>query len=383
MSEASAPSSAPGFIHLRVHTEYSLVDGLVDVKALVKRTAALGMPAVAVTDHNNLFAIVKFYKSALSGGIKPIAGADVLITHPEELQNPYPMTLFVQDAQGYRTLSRLLSKAFRENQHQGQPQIRAEWLEVENQGLIALSGPRQGQVARQVLAGNPTEALRIATHWQSVFGDRFYLEIQRTRRPQEETWIAGAVEISSTLGIPLVATNDVRFLESSEFEAHEARVCIHQGRVLEDPRRPKDYTEEQYLKSEAAMAELFADLPEALANTVGIAIRCNLKLTLGQNFLPQFPIPDGLTVAEYFAKVSREGLDERLAKKAPVGSGSLEENTQRYRERLELEVGVINQMDFPGYFLIVADFIQWAKSQGIPVGPGRGSGAGSLVAYAL
>jgi DNA polymerase-3 subunit alpha len=375
--------SSPGFIHLRVHTEYSLVDGLVDVKALINQTTALGMPAVAVTDHNNLFAIVKFYKSAQSAGIKPIAGADVLITYPEELQNPYPMTLFVQDAQGYRTLSRLLSKAFRENQHQGQPQIRAEWLEQENEGLIALSGPRQGQIARQVIAGNLPEAQRIAAHWQSVFGDRFYLEIQRTRRAQEETWIAGAVEISSSLGIPLVATNDVRFLESSEFEAHEARVCIHQGRVLDDPRRPKDYTEEQYLKSEAAMAELFADLPEALANTVGIAIRCNLKLTLGQNFLPQFPIPDGLTVAEYFAKVSREGLDERLAKKPPVGPGSLEENTQSYRERLELEVGVINQMDFPGYFLIVADFIQWAKSQGIPVGPGRGSGAGSLVAYAL
>jgi DNA polymerase III subunit alpha len=377
----SAP--APGFIHLRLHTEYSLVDGLVDVKALIKRTGALGMPAVAVTDHNNLFAIVKFYKSAQSAGIKPIAGADVFITHPDEPQNPFPMTLFVQNQQGYRTLSRLISKAYRENQHQGQPQIRAEWLEEENEGLIALSGPRHGEVARPVLSGNIDEAKRIASHWQSIFGNRFYLEIQRTRRPFEEAWIAGAVEISADLGIPLVATNDVRFLESSEFEAHEARVCIHQGRVLEDPRRPKDYTDEQYLKSEAEMAALFADLPEALANTVGIAERCSLKLTLGQNFLPQFPVPEGMTIGEYFAKVSREGLDERLAKKAPVGSGTLEENTRIYQERLELEVGVINQMDFPGYFLIVADFIQWAKTHGIPVGPGRGSGAGSLVAYAL
>jgi len=379
---ASAPSSAPSFIHLRVHTEYSLVDGLVDVKALVKRTAALGMPAVAVTDHNNLFAIVKFYKSAQSEGIKPIAGADVLITSSEEIQNPYPMTLFVQNLQAIAPSPDCFREPFAKTSIRATPDS-GRMAGRREPGPDCPLGPRQGQVARQVIAGNASEALRIAAHWQSVFGDRFYLEVQRTRRPQEEAWIAGAVEISATLGIPLVATNDVRFLESSEFEAHEARVCIHQGRVLEDPRRPKDYTEEQCLKSAADMAELFADLPEALANTVGIAIRCNLKLTLGQNFLPQFPIPDGLTVAEYFAKVSREGLDERLAKKPPVGSGTLEENTQLYQERLELEVGVINQMDFPGYFLIVADFIQWAKSQGIPVGPGRGSGAGSLVAYAL
>ena len=378
--EAADPSS---FIHLRVHTEYSLVDGLIDVKNLVKRARALGMPAIAVTDHLNLFALVKFYSAALNEGIKPIAGADVLISSTQEPQNPDALTLLVQNEEGYRTLSRLLTRAYRENQHQGVPELRPEWLEKENLGLIALSGPHRGQIARASLASKPLQAEKIAAHWLSIFGDRLYLEIQRTGRPREEQWIEAAMELSRQLEIPLVASNDVRFLDPSEFEAHEARVCIHQGRVLEDPRRPKDYTEEQHLKDAQTMASLFADVPEAIENSAAIALRCNLKLTLGTNFLPKFPVPEGRTLQEFFALAAREGLTARLNVRPAFGPGTPEENLSQYLERLEHEVKVINQMDFPGYFLIVADFIQWAKQNGIPVGPGRGSGAGSLVAYAL
>jgi len=375
--------TSPAFVHLRLHTEYSLIDGLVDVKALVKQCVKLGMPAVAVTDHANLFALVKFYKAAQAAGIKPIAGADVLLYNPTEPAAPFPLTLFVQNQTGYRTLTQLISRAYRENQHQGIPQLMSDWLESNNSGLIVLSGGRQGQIGRAILAGSEDEARRLTEHWLAVLGDRFYLELQRTGRPQEEAYIAGALEVAMALDAPVVATNDVRFLAPQHFDAHEARVCIHQGRVLDDPRRPRDYTDQQYLKSPEDMAALFADIPEALENSVEIAKRCNLTLTLGQNFLPDFPVPAGMTTGDYFAECSRRGLGERLAARAPTGPGSLAERTKAYEARLELEISVINQMDFPGYFLIVADFIQWAKQHGIPVGPGRGSGAGSLVAYAL
>ena len=375
--------TVPAFVHLRLHTEYSLIDGLVDVKALVKQCVKLGMPAVAVTDHVNLFALVKFFKAAQSSGIKPIAGADVLVYNPAEPASPHSLTLFVQNRIGYRTLTQMISRAYRENQHQGIPQLMSDWLETHNEGLIALSGGRQGQIGRAILTGNRDEARRLCEHWLSILGDRFYLELQRTGRSQEEAYITGALELALALDAPVVATNDVRFLAPEDFEAHEARVCIHQGRVLDDPRRPRDYTDQQHLKSPENMATLFADIPEALENSVEIAKRCNLTLTLGQNFLPDFPVPPGMSTGDYFAECSRQGLKERLAVRAPVGPGALEERKQAYLERLELEISVINQMDFPGYFLIVADFIQWAKTHGIPVGPGRGSGAGSLVAYAL
>ena len=373
----------PNFIHLRLHTEYSLIDGLTDIKALVKRCAKLNMPAVAVTDQSNLFALVKFYKAAQGEGVKPIAGADVRLYNEAEPASPYALTLFVQNQAGYLHLTELISRAYRENQHQGVPQVMAHWLEEKNEGLIALSGAREGQIGKALLAGNRDEARRLLEHWLKVFGDRFYLEIQRTGRPDEERYLAAAVSLALECDVPVVATNDVRFLEPTDFDAHEARVCIHQGRVLDDPRRPRDYTDRQYLRSPEEMTELFADLPEALENSVEIAKRCNLTLTLGKNFLPLFPLPEGMSPAEFFAGESRKGLRERLAVRAPTGAGSLEERTRAYQERLELEISVINQMDFPGYFLIVADFIQWAKQNGIPVGPGRGSGAGSLVAYAL
>ncbi len=373
----------PGFIHLRLHTEYSLVDGLVDVKPLVLECARRGMPAVAVTDHSNLFALVKFFKAAQGSGLKPIAGADVLLFNADEPSNPLPMTLFVQHEGGYKTLTRLISRAYRENQHQGIPQLMPAWLETDHDGLIALSGGRTGAIGRLLLAGKADEAKAQAEHYKALFKDRFYLEIQRTGRPREEAYIQALVPLALALDLPLVATNDVRFLDPGDFEAHEARVCIHQGRVLDDPRRPRDYTDQQYLKSPEEMAQLFKDLPEALENTVEIATRCNLSLTLGQNFLPDFPVPQGMTTGAYFAEISQKGLEQRLKTRPPVGEGSLEERTRLYEQRLALEVSVINQMDFPGYFLIVADFIQWAKTNGIPVGPGRGSGAGSLVAYAL
>jgi DNA polymerase-3 subunit alpha len=373
----------PRFIHLRLHTEYSLIDGLVDIKALVKHCAKLGLPAVAVTDQSNLFALVKFYKAALDGGIKPIAGADVYLHNEAEPASPYLLSLYVQNEAGYRTLTELISRSYQENQQQGVPQLMARWLEERNEGLIALSGARFGQIGRALLAGSKDEARRQTEHWLKVFGDRFYLELQRTGRPNEELYIDGAVDLAVEFDAPVVATNDVRFLSPDEFEAHEARVCIYQGRVLDDPRRPRDYTDQQYLKSPEDMAALFADLPEALENSVEIAKRCNLSLTLGKNFLPDFTVPAGLSPEEFFVEQSRQGLRERLASHPPAGRGSLEERTQAYEDRLELELGVIRQMGFPGYFLIVADFIQWAKQNGIPVGPGRGSGAGSLVAYAL
>jgi DNA polymerase-3 subunit alpha len=368
------------FVHLRVHTEYSLVDGLVRVKPLVKQTLKLGMPAVAVTDQSNLFALVKFYKAAMGEGVKPIAGTDVWILNESDAHSPHRLTLLVQNETGYRNLTALISRSYQENQHQGVPMLMGHWLAERHEGLIALSGAMAGQIGQALLAGNGQEARSALESLHSLFGDRFYLELQRTGRPHEEAYLDAALELCAEFGVAPVATNDVRFLEPSEFDAHEARVCIHQGRVLDDPRRPRDYSDQQYLKSPEEMAELFADIPEALENTVEIAKRCNIELTLGKNYLPDFPVPEGMSVEDYFAAQSRAGLDERLAVLMP---GAPPEQRKPYEERLEVEIGVINQMKFPGYFLIVADFIQWAKNNGIPVGPGRGSGAGSLVAYAL
>jgi DNA polymerase-3 subunit alpha len=373
----------PKFVHLRIHTEYSLVDGVVRIKPLVKTVAELGMPAVAVTDQSNLFALVKFYKAAMGAGIKPIAGADVWVQSPQDASSPHRLTLLVQNQEGYLALTELISRSYQENQHQGVPMLMPEWLADRNAGLIALSGGREGAIGHALIGGNSAEAARLAEYWGGIFRDRFYLELCRTGRANEERYIDAAVELAARFDLPVVATNDVRFLSSKDFEAHEARVCIHQGRVLDDPRRPRDYSDQQYLRSEEEMLALFADLPEALENSVEIARRCNIGLTLGKNFLPDFPVPAGMTLDDFFSEQSRQGLKERLAVRPPSGPGTLEERTERYSDRLELELSVIREMGFPGYFLIVADFIQWAKSQGIPVGPGRGSGAGSLVAYAL
>jgi DNA polymerase-3 subunit alpha len=342
-----------------------------------------GMPAVALTDQSNLFAMVKFTRAALGTGIKPIIGVDALVRYGDDQEAPFQMVLLAQDKVGYLNISELISKSYLEGQHRGVPIMQAEWIEQHAEGIIALSGGRMGDIGRALLAGQGDLAKQRLQSWMACFNDRFYIELQRTGRENEEAYIAEAVELAIEHDVPVVATNDVHFLKADEFDAHEARVCIHDGRTLDDPRRPKNYTEQQYLRSSEEMQQLFEDIPEALANTVEIAKRCNLEIELGKSYLPQFPIPEGETEESYFCRVSREGLEERLKILLDETAEDYAEKRKEYDERLQIELDVINNMGFPGYFLIVADFIQWSKDNGIPVGPGRGSGAGSLVAYAL
>ncbi len=348
------------------------------------------MPAVALTDQCNLFALVKFYGAAQGAGLKPIVGVDLWVEDEtddptrEGPGQPTRLLLLCKDETGYRNLTELVSRSYIENQHGGVPMIKKAWLTADStQGLIALSGGREGDVGRAILAGKRDIAAKLLTLWIRLFGDNFYLELMRTGREGEEDYLHGAVELAAAMGVPVVATNDVRFLDKGDYDSHEVRVCIHEGRTLDDPRRSRRYSEQQYLRSPEEMAELFSDIPEALENSVEIARRCNLELKLGTYYLPEFPIPEGMTMDEYFSKASREGLEQRLATLFDTSSPDFAEIRRPYDERLERELGVIIQMGFPGYFLIVADFIRWAKGNGVPVGPGRGSGAGSLVAYAL
>ncbi|RON87393.1 DNA polymerase III subunit alpha [Pseudomonas chlororaphis] len=370
------------FVHLRLHTEYSLVDGLVRIKPLVKTLAGMGMPAVAVTDQNNMCSLVKFYKAAMGTGIKPICGADLWLSNKDP-ENPLSrISLLVMNAVGYRNLTELISRGFIDGQRNGQIIIEREWVAEAAEGLIMLSAAKEGEIGIALLSGDLQEAETLAREWMAVFPDRFYLEVQRTNRPNDEEQLHAAVALADKIGAPLVATNDVRFIKREDFEAHETRVCIGEGRALDDPRRSKNYSDQQYLKSAEEMAELFSDLPEALENTVEIAKRCNIEVKLGKHFLPDYPIPDGMTIDEYFRKVSFDGLEERLSVLLPKDTTQdYEAKRQVYVDRLNFELDIIIQMGFPGYFLIVMDFIQWAKSNGVPVGPGRGSGAGSLVAY--
>ena len=370
----------PAFIHLHLHTEFSLVDGLIRIKELVKSCAKAQMPAIAITDMSNLFGLVKFYKAAQSAGIKPIIGAEVWLQRENEA--PARLVLLCRNRKGYLNLSRLVSLSYQQGQQRGVPIIQRAWLTEDScQGLIALSAGREGEVGRALLAGNHSSAQKLANDYAALFPQAFYLELIRSERADEEDYLHAAVELALALDLPVVASNDVRFLKREDFDAHEARVCIHDGYTLADPKRPRLYSPEQYLKTPQEMQALFADLPEALQNSVEIARRCNVELTLGKNFLPDFPVPSGMSIDSYFAEQVRQGLKERLIKL--FGEQITEQQRQTYWERLELEIGVIVQMGFPGYFLIVADFIQWAKRNAIPVGPGRGSGAGSLVAYAL
>ena len=371
------------FVHLRLHSEYSLVDGLVRIKPLTKKVAEIGMPAVALTDFNNFFGLVKFYKAAQAVGVKPILGADLLVLDEDGEGNPTQLVLLIADEQGYKNLTRLISKAYQAGQRQGIPYIRRSWLAEFSAGLIALSGGRHGEIGMALVSGRQTDAEQLLIEFMGLFPDRFYLELQRTGRPGEESYLHAAVELAGKLSCPVVATNDVRFIDAAEFEAHEARVCIHEGRALDDPRRERRYSEHQYLRTPDEMAELFSDIPEALQNTVEIAKRCSLDLRLGEYFLPDYPIPDGMTINEFFIEVSEDGLRERLESLFDVHAPDFDEKQLVYADRLKFELDIIIQMGFPGYFLIVMDFIRWAKDNDIPVGPGRGSGAGSLVAYAL
>ncbi|MDG1654674.1 MAG: DNA polymerase III subunit alpha, partial [Luminiphilus sp.] len=364
----------PSFVHLRVHSEFSLVDGLVRVTPLMKSVSAAGMPAVAVTDRTNFFGLIKAYKAAEREGVKLIIGADFQLLEEDERRSQ--VTFLAQNHTGYRNLTILISRAYQEGQVLGKPLLRREWIEPQRDGLLVLSGGRKGDVGQHLLAGRDQEAKTALTWWMEHFPDRFYLELQRTGREYEEDYLHAAVALAERHECPVVATNEVCFLNPGEFDAHEARVCIGDGRTLNDPRRARHYSEQQYLKSSEEMLALFADIPEAIENTVHIASRCSLEIELGKAYLPDFPTPAGVSIEQHLEDLSNEGLDRRLEQLSVA-----QEST--YRDRLKFELGIINQMGFPGYFLVVMDFIRWGKVNGIPVGPGRGSGAGSLVAYAL
>ena len=373
----------PAFVHLRLHTEYSLVNGTVRVKPLVKRVAEAGMPAVAVTDQCNLFSMVKFYRAAMAAGVKPVIGVDLWVADNSTGSSPTRLVLLCKSRSGYLNLTRLVSRTYIEGQHRGIPVLERDWLDGHSAGLIALSGGLSGDIGQALLADKPALAGELLAQWQRLFPDNFYLELQRTGRTGEEDYLHRAIDLAASAGVPVVATNDVHFLKASDFEAHETRVCINEGRTLDDPRRSKEFSEQQYLRSPEEMQRLFQDIPEALENTVEIARRCNLELELGQNYLPDFPVPEGMDMAGYFKKQAQQGLEQRFRQIMDPDAADRESVREQYRQRLTLEINVILEMGFPGYFLIVADFIKWAKAQGIPVGPGRGSGAGSLVAYAL
>ncbi len=371
------------FVHLHVHTEYSLVDGIVRIGPLVRAVREAGMPAVAVTEQSNLFSMVKFYRAAAAAGVKPLIGADLWIRDDGDPAQATRVIVLCQNEVGYQHLCKLVSRSYVEGQHRGTPLLSREWLQGMTDGLIALSGGAASDIGQALLAGRDEEARRRLAVWQRLFPERFYLRAQRTGREGEEEIVRGTVELAAAAGAPVVATNEVCFLQRSDFEAHEARVCIREGRTLADPRRARRYSAEQYLKTPAEMAELFADIPEALENAFEIARRCNVELRLGEHFLPAFPVPEGKAVEQWFEELTKRGLEQRLDALEGTPGEVPPERHELYRERLQKELDVIVGMGFPGYFLIVADFIQWAKGNGIPVGPGRGSGAGSLVAYAL
>ncbi len=367
------------FVHLRLHTEFSLIDGLVRIPTLMGEVAAQGMPAVAVTDATNFYGLIKAYKAAQRAGLKLIVGVDLWVEDADDRDRPKPLSLLAMNEQGYQNLTLLISRAWREGQYHGSPRIERDWLDTHAEGVLALSGGCQGEFGQLLINGHDAEARASLQRWMTTFPDRFYIELHRTGRLGEEDYLHAAVDLAAEMACPVVATNDVRFIGTDEFEAHEARVCIGYGRTLDDPRRPKLYSDQQYLRSPEEMAELFSDLPEALANTVEIARRCSVTIPLGEPSLPDFPVPEGTTIEDFLSQLSHEGLSRRLEQLQV----SNPETVSEYRQRLDFELGVINEMGFPGYFLVVMDFIRWGKQQGIPVGPGRGSGAGSLVAYVL
>jgi DNA polymerase-3 subunit alpha len=368
------------FVHLHIHSEYSLEDSLIRIDALASKIAEGEMPSVALTEQGNLFSALKFYRAAQKIGVKPIIGVELRVNDSEDKKEYSRLVLLCQNYQGYKNLNYLITRSYQEGQYQSVAFIQKKWLNDHAEGLIALSGAQQGNIGQALLAGNYNQARNLLSEWQTIFPDRFYLELQRTSHSGEDDYIYSAVELAAELNTPVVATNNVRFLLEEEFEAHEARVCVQQGYTLGDSRRPKLYTSKQYLRSTDEMMELFSEIPEAIENTVAIAKRCNLELTLGENYLPDFPVPEGFNQDEWLTYQAKQGLGQRLVIE---DDEDLFEVQGVYQERLELELDVIIEMGFSGYFLIVADFIQWAKANAIPVGPGRGSGAGSLVAYVL
>lgn len=379
-------NATPSFTHLSVHTHYSIVDGLIGIDDLLKTALSMGMTSIAITDQCNLFSLVKFYQAALRYGIKPIIGADLCLHNTQQQattrpNSAYPLTMLCQDQTGYRHLSRLISRCYQEGQQQGSPQLSMDWLTPESTaGLLVLSGDQKSDIGTALLAGNADLADHYLSIWKTLLGDRFYLTLQRLGRPGEEAYNHALLLLAEKHQVPVVATNAVRFLKAEDWDAHEARVCIYEGCTLEEKQNKSDYTPQQYLRSPDEMASLFADLPEAIQNSTEIAKRCNFTLTLGTYFLPKFPVPKNTNLNTYFKQMAEKGLTQRLEQKK---AAQLTVDTALYQQRLHMEIDVIDSMGFSAYFLIVADFIQWAKQQTIPVGPGRGSAPGSLVAYSL
>ncbi|MEY3541058.1 MAG: polymerase subunit alpha, partial [Pseudomonadota bacterium] len=389
--------AAPQFIHLRLHSEYSITDGAVRIDDAIQAACNDAMGALALTDLGNLFGLIKFYAAARAGGVKPIAGADVWLSNELEPDLPHRMLLLVQNHTGYLNLCQLLTKASLQNQVHGRAEVLPSWfiqapekhsgdskkvIRSLADGLVALSGAHLGDIGSALLTGNLEQAKKFAMHWQGVFGDRYFIELQRSGHAQDESHVQLGCQLASELDIPVVATHPIQFMKPDDYTAHEARVCIAEGELLGNPRRPKLFTEQQYFLTQAQMQERFADLPAALANSVEIAKMCNLTLTLGKARLPEFPTPDGMALDAYLMQQAELGLKKNLLKLYP-NDEERKSVEARYVDRLKFEVNTIAQMGFPGYFLIVADFINWAKNNGVPVGPGRGSGAGSLVAFSL
>ena len=376
------------FVHLHLHSEYSLVDGIIRVDELVEHSLNHGYHSVALTDLTNLFGLIEFYRSARNKGIKPIVGAEINVAKDKDSLNA-PLVLLAMNKQGYINLTKLVSKAYVEGQINGEPIVLFSWLEEFSEGIIALSGGMEGHIGNSILAGNKQLSESRVDFFKNIFKDNFFIEIQRLGKPNEKEYNDSVLQLASDMQIPVVATNNVRFLNPvdpeispSDFEAHEARVCIQRGETLDDPRRPKNYTEQQFFRSKEEMINLFADLPEALINTVKIAEKCNIDLELGKFYLPDFEVPEEFSREEFLRKLSKEGLLERIKEiESSVDSYKIDE--AQYIQRLDYELDMICKLDFAGYFLIVADFVNWAQKNDIPVGPGRGSGAGSIVAYSL
>ena len=368
------------FVHLHVHTEYSLVDGLLRVDDYVDALVDKGMRSAAVTELNNAFSMVKFYRKCLERGVKPIIGAEINLADENGDDKEHKLVLLCQNRDGFNNLAQLITRSFTHGQVRGTPVIQRDWLSHHAGGLIALSCARSGAIGQSILHDQTDIAKQQLVYFRDLFPDRFYLELQRTGRQGEDIYIEEVIRLALDFDMPVVATNDVRFLTSGDFAAHEARVCIHNGYTLNDPKRPRRYSNEQYLKTPEQMAELFHDLPEALQNSVNIAKRCNLELQFDNYHLPEFPVPEGFHQASWLRREAQDGLD-RLVENNKAADRDID--LEQYKQRLDMELDVIIDMGFPGYFLIVADFIHWAKQQGIPVGPGRGSGGGSLVAYIL
>lgn len=379
------------FVHLHLHTEYSLVDSVVRIQSesegvpgLMDAVASARMPAVGLTDQSNLFAMVKFFKAAQSSGVKPVIGVDLRVHEAGERVEPSALVLLCQNEVGYKNLTRLVSRSYLEGQKKGLATIDRSWLSHETlTGLIALSAAREGDIGRALLNGRDADARTALDFWLGLFGDRYYLELQRTGRDGDERYCQSAIDLAIEKSVPVVATNDVRFIRREDFAAHEARVCIHEGAMVADPKRRRRYCEQQYLKTPGEMAELFKDVPEAIENSVEIARRCSLELRLGKSVLPAYPTPAGMSTEDFLREEARRGLQQRMIQLAASPKDGRRVADDEYLPRLETELDVICQMGFPGYFLIVADFIRWARENGVPVGPGRGSGAGSLVAFVL